>query len=161
MMTKYAYYEFEYGTLCIGYNEKAVVEIYRVGENVSVFENENIRSELSDRANSQIRAYLDGKLREFDFPVETHGTDFRQKVWNALLAIPYGETRSYKYIAASIGNPKANRAVGMAAHCNPLGIVIPCHRVIGSDGSLTGYAGGLDFKAALLKIEFDNASIER
>ncbi|MCC8169988.1 MAG: methylated-DNA--[protein]-cysteine S-methyltransferase, partial [Oscillospiraceae bacterium] len=82
-----------------------------------------------------------------------HGTDFQRRVWSELLKIPYGETRSYGQIAASIGNPKASRAVGSANNKNPIAIVIPCHRVIGANGSLTGYAGGLDIKSFLLETE--------
>ena len=85
-----------------------------------------------------------------------HGTPFQQAVWAALQAIPYGQTRSYQQIAAQIGNPKACRAVGMANHRNPVGVIVPCHRVIGKNGGLTGYAGGLAVKQALLALEEAN-----
>ncbi len=89
----------------------------------------------------------------FDLPLEPAGTEFQKSVWVALQAIPYGETRSYGDMARQIGNPKACRAVGMANNRNPISIVIPCHRVIGADGSLVGYGGGLDLKQKLLTLE--------
>jgi methylated-DNA-[protein]-cysteine S-methyltransferase len=101
----------------------------------------------------QIDEYFDKKRRIFNLPLAPHGTDFQIKVWKALQTIPYGETRSYGEIAAMIGNPKASRAVGMANNRNPIAIIIPCHRVIGHDGSLTGYAGGLKIKQKLLDLE--------
>lgn len=102
----------------------------------------------------QLDKYFTGKLKEFTIPLEfVKGTDFQRSVWKALQCIPYGETRSYKDIAIKIGNPKAVRAVGGANNKNPIGIVVPCHRVIGSSGKLVGYAGGLDKKEMLLKLE--------
>ena len=101
----------------------------------------------------QLKAYFSGKLRSFDVPVQGAGTDFQQEVWRALLDVPYGETRSYGEIANSIGNPKAVRAVGAANGRNPIAIVVPCHRVIGSDGTLTGFGGGLPRKQYLLNLE--------
>ncbi|MDR0495027.1 MAG: methylated-DNA--[protein]-cysteine S-methyltransferase [Treponema sp.] len=101
----------------------------------------------------QIDEYLAGKLKEFSLPLALHGTEFQKAVWQALQAIPYGETRSYKDIAAAIGKPKAVRAVGMANNRNPVVIIVPCHRVIGHDGSLTGYGGGLPLKQRLLELE--------
>ena len=93
------------------------------------------------------------QLNVFDLPLQMKGTQFQQEVWQALQEIPYGETRTYSDIAVAIGRPKATRAVGMANHCNPLAIIVPCHRVIGKNGSLTGYAGGLEKKQALLALE--------
>ena len=101
----------------------------------------------------QLEEYFAGTRRAFDLPLAPRGTAFQRQVWQALCAIPYGETRTYGQIAAAVGRPKASRAVGGACHCNPIGIVIPCHRVVGSSGSLTGYAGGLERKAALLALE--------
>ena len=103
----------------------------------------------------QLTEYLNGERRTFDLPLNPQGTDFQKRVWKALCEIPYGETRSYKQIAEAIGNPKAVRAVGMANNRNPLLVVVPCHRVIGSDGKLVGYAAGLDKKAFLLGMEND------
>ena len=104
-------------------------------------------------AAAQLREYFDRKRRTFDFPMSLRGTDFQKSAWHALTEIPYGETRSYKQIAEIIGNPKAVRAVGLANNRNPLPIVIPCHRVVGSDGKLVGYAGGLDVKQYLIDLE--------
>jgi len=103
--------------------------------------------------NAQLRAYFAGELREFDLPLAPRGTQFQQRVWRALLTIPYGETRSYANIADAIGKPSACRAVGAANGANPIPIVIPCHRVIGSSGSLTGFGGGIDVKRRLLALE--------
>lgn len=104
-------------------------------------------------AKQQLREYFDGRRRTFDLLLEPSGTDFQVRVWNALLAIPYGETRSYRDIAAATGNARAAIAIGAANGSNPLPIVIPCHRVIGSNGKLTGYAGGLEVKRRLLDLE--------
>ncbi len=101
----------------------------------------------------QLRAYFDGELTDFSLDLKPSGTQFQREVWRALQNIPYGETRSYAEIAISIGNPKAVRAVGAANGRNPIAIVIPCHRVIGSDGSLTGFGGGLPIKQFLLNLE--------
>ena len=101
----------------------------------------------------QLKEYFKGQRNVFDLPLQMKGTQFQQEVWQALQEIPYGETRTYSDIAVAIGRPKATRAVGMANHCNPLAIIVPCHRVIGKNGSLTGYAGGLEKKQALLALE--------
>jgi methylated-DNA-[protein]-cysteine S-methyltransferase len=101
----------------------------------------------------QLLEYFAGVRTAFDLPLSPKGTPFQGKVWNALSAIPYGETRSYGDIAASIGNPRATRAVGGANHRNPIPILIPCHRVVGADGSLTGFGGGLELKESLLNLE--------
>ena len=101
----------------------------------------------------QLRAYFDGSLTVFDLPLNPQGTPFRRRVWAALQAIPYGETRSYGQLAKALDCPGAARAVGGANHHNPIAIIIPCHRVIGADGSLTGYGGGLAMKDWLLRHE--------
>ena len=111
---------------------------------------------LLRQAAEELAAYFAGQLREFTVPLASKGTPFQQKVWAALREIPYGETRSYKEIAAMVGNEKACRAVGMANNRNPLLILIPCHRVTGAKGALTGYSGGLDRKHALLELERGN-----
>ena len=111
---------------------------------------------LLAEAKKQLQEYFEGKRRQFTLPLSVQGTEFQKKDWQALLQIPYGETRSYGEIARAIGCPKGSRAVGMANRNNPIAIIIPCHRVIGSDGSLTGYAGknkALDIKEYLLKLE--------
>jgi methylated-DNA-[protein]-cysteine S-methyltransferase len=101
----------------------------------------------------QLNAYFAGELREFEIPLLMRGTEFQKRVWKALLAIPYGATMSYGELAKKIGEPKAVRAVGAANGQNPIPIIVPCHRVIGSDGSLTGFGGGLENKKKLLELE--------
>jgi len=101
----------------------------------------------------QLMQYFAGTRQQFDLPLDFEGTEFQKQVWQALLNIPFGETRSYKDIAEQLGNPKAVRAVGAANGKNPISIIAPCHRVIGSSGKLVGFAGGLDNKEILLKIE--------
>jgi O-6-methylguanine DNA methyltransferase len=110
-------------------------------------------SPLLEKAARELSDYFAGKLRRFTVPVKPEGTEFERRVWSALLDIPWGETRTYGEIAAIAGNPKASRAVGRAVGANPVAIIVPCHRVIGKDGSLTGYAGGIDRKKTLLAIE--------
>jgi O-6-methylguanine DNA methyltransferase len=102
---------------------------------------------------TELEEYFTGKRREFTFPLDLRGTDFQRACWRALLAIPYGETRTYADIARAVGNPNAFRAAGMANNRNPVAIVVPCHRVIASDGTLCGYGGGLDVKRKLLELE--------
>lgn len=114
------------------------------------------KTELLLEAERQLAEYFAGERKVFDLPLSLYGTEFQMRDWKALLAIPYGETRSYGEIARTIGCPKGSRAVGMANRNNPVAIIIPCHRVIGSDGSLTGYAGknkALDIKEYLLRLE--------
>lgn len=110
-------------------------------------------TELTNRAANQLQEYLAGKRRAFDLPLAPAGTEFQKRVWAALVDIPYGETRSYSDIAAAIGNPRACRAVGGANNKNPLAIVVPCHRVVGANGALVGYASGTKIKAFLLDLE--------
>lgn len=106
-----------------------------------------------DVAARQLREYFEAGRRTFDFPLSLQGTPFQLRVWEALRSIPYGETASYAEIAAVVGNPAACRAVGLANGRNPIAIVVPCHRVVGKSGSLTGYGGGLERKEALLTLE--------
>lgn len=102
---------------------------------------------------SQLKEYFNGERRDFSIPLAANGTEFQNKVWQALTTIPYGETWCYKDLAIAVGNPKASQAVGGANSKNPISIIVPCHRVIGKNGSLTGYAGGVDIKQALLELE--------
>ncbi len=102
---------------------------------------------------TQLTAYFEGRLRSFDVPLDPRGTPFQRLVWDAVLAVPYGETRSYGEIAQAIGRPAAVRAVGAANGANPLPLIVPCHRIVGADGTLTGYGGGLDIKQQLLEME--------
>lgn len=135
-------------------NGTAITNMYiakEISKDINLME-----TKLLKKANQQLQEYLTGERKIFDLPLEPHGTEFQQKVWNSLQKIPYGETNSYKDIAKSIGNIKACRAVGMANNKNPILIFIPCHRVIGSNGKLVGYAGGLNVKEKLLQIEKQN-----
>jgi methylated-DNA-[protein]-cysteine S-methyltransferase len=110
-----------------------------------------------DEAARQLRAYFAGRLWHFDLPLDPQGTEFQLRVWRALLGIPYGETRSYGAVAEAIGAPKSVRAVGAANGANPIPIIVPCHRVIGAGGQLTGYGGGLPLKKTLLELEAKHA----
>ncbi|BBZ03377.1 methylated-DNA--protein-cysteine methyltransferase [Mycolicibacterium chitae] len=119
--------------------------------------------ELNDRAFpaavEQLAAYFAGELRAFDLRLEMAGTEFQRRVWAALRAIPYGETRSYGEIAKAIGSPTAFRAVGLANGRNPIAVIVPCHRVIGANGSLTGFGGGMERKSTLLELEKNTANL--
>ncbi|MFJ9584251.1 methylated-DNA--[protein]-cysteine S-methyltransferase [Streptomyces acidicola] len=108
---------------------------------------------LFGEAEDQLKAYFASELKEFTLELRLHGTPFQRGVWEQLTRIPYGETRSYGDLADALGNPGASRAVGLANGKNPVGIIVPCHRVVGSDGSLTGYGGGLERKQRLLDFE--------
>ena len=108
---------------------------------------------LLQRAAAMLDEYFEGKRKSFDLPLMMIGTEFQKKAWNALLEIPYGETRTYKEQAEAVGNVKACRAVGAANGKNPISIIVPCHRVIGANNKLVGYGGGLDIKKALLELE--------
>ncbi|WP_288401151.1 methylated-DNA--[protein]-cysteine S-methyltransferase [uncultured Acinetobacter sp.] len=109
------------------------------------------------KVKQQLEQYFAGQRQQFDLPLDFQGTTFQQQVWQTLLTIPYGETRSYKEIAVQLGNEKAVRAVGAANGKNPISIIAPCHRVIGSSGALVGFAGGLDKKQILLSLEQSKA----
>lgn len=146
---QHAYYDSPFGLIKISEDAGSICRITRVKSP----DTEHSPTPLTDTAAAQLAEYFAGCRREFDFPIAPKGTAFQKAVWQALLDIPYGEVRTYKEIAIAIGNPNAVRAVGMACNRNPIWIVIPCHRVIGSNRSLTGYAGGLDMKQALLNLE--------
>lgn len=109
--------------------------------------------EVLEEPIGQLREYFDRRRTRFDLDLDIRGTCFQQRVWEAVTAVPYGQTRSYREIATAVGQPRAVRAVGAANGANPLPLVIPCHRIIGSNGSLHGYGGGLDVKAKLLELE--------
>ena len=117
---------------------------------------EQVNTPLLENACAQINEYFAGQRKSFNLPLAPQGTVFQKQVWRALCLIPYGQTVSYKYIAQQIGKPRAYRAVGLANNKNPIPILIPCHRVIGSNGKLIGYAGGLALKNKLLNIETRN-----
>jgi len=128
----------------------AITEIEHVSQKPKL---EAPSSDVVEKAATQLREYFAGERGSFDLPLSPHGTEFQQRVWERLCAIPYGETWSYQDLAESLGDANAMRAVGAANGKNPIPIVIPCHRVIGKDGSLTGYAGGLEVKRYLLELE--------
>lgn len=139
------------GELTIGADATGIIAIAFPGEMPAVAG--TATSPLIREAVRQLRAYFAGRLARFDLPLNPTGTVFQQSVWQALCAVPYGATASYGEIAAAVGNPKGARAVGLANGRNPIAIVVPCHRIIGRDGSLTGYGGGLDRKRWLLAHE--------
>jgi methylated-DNA-[protein]-cysteine S-methyltransferase len=116
-------------------------------------------SRAFNEAVDQLHAYFAGKLTDFEIELDLRGTEFQRRVWKALLTIPYGETRSYGEIAEQIGAPGAARAVGLANGHNPIAIIVPCHRVIGANGSLTGFGGGLGRKRTLLELEKQQVSM--
>ena len=141
------------GNIAIFCKNDFIVSIKFIGKN---FDSSNIEfkeTKLIKDTYKQLSEYFSGKRKFFTVPLKQNGTDFQNKVWNALKKIPYGETRSYKDIAIEIGNPKACRAVGMANNKNKIPIIIPCHRVIGINNKLVGYAGGLHIKMKLLELE--------
>ncbi|MDP9360919.1 MAG: methylated-DNA--[protein]-cysteine S-methyltransferase [Acidobacteriota bacterium] len=150
-MPIYTYVDTPIGAILVASDDNAVVEIHFAGAKP---EPEWVRDDSAFAgAASQLRAYFDGELCAFELPLAPRGTAFQQSVWRALRAIPYGETTTYAAIAAGIGKPSAVRAVGAANGANPIPIVIPCHRVIGSSGSMTGFGGGIGVKRQLLALE--------
>ena len=142
-------YETPFGFLVIGDDGEGITAIHFEGQSRDL----RRPSALTELAAEQLGEYFAGTRREFLLPLHPSGTAFQQSVWQALIRIPYGETRSYRQIAEAVGRPAACRAVGMANHCNPIPFVIPCHRVVGANGSLTGYAGGLEMKRKILAME--------
>jgi len=150
---KYFYfYKFKFCNLLIAEKEGSICNVI-FGKDKIPKGYEEFESPLIIKAATQLEEYFDGKRKVFDLPLSFHGTEFKVKVWEALLTIPYGKTCSYGDIAAKINNPKASRAVGKANNVNQIAIIVPCHRVIGHDGSLVGYGGGLDLKQKLLELE--------
>lgn len=151
------YVDFKLGKIGIVEENGKIVKIVIINKNDENNKNADDFVEkdtkLLVKAKNELEEYFDGKRKEFDLPLKQEGTEFQKKVWNALSKIPYGETRTYKEIAKMIGNEKASRAVGMANNKNNIPIIIPCHRVIGSNGKLVGYALGLDMKQYLLDLE--------
>lgn len=153
-MKNFAIYKTQVGFIKIVYVDGKVISLGRFHEKAVV--NFGEKTKLTEQVFSQITEYLEGNRKTFDFAYELRGTEFQKKVWKALCDIPYGETRSYKDVARAVGNEKASRAIGMANNKNPIGIAVPCHRVIGTDGKLVGYAGGIDMKMFLLDMEANN-----
>ena len=157
MQLVYMYLESPVGALKLVAHDQALVAVMWDNEDhkrVRLAELiENIQHPMLLKVKQQLEQYFAGQRQQFNLPLDFQGTDFQQRVWRALLTIPYGETRSYKDIALQIGNEKAVRAVGAANGRNPISIIAPCHRVIGSGGALVGFAGGLDKKQILLSLE--------
>lgn len=151
-MTKAVFMETPIGRIGVAERNGAVTNVF-FGKTVQPKDFVEEETPLLCRAKEQLAEYFAGKRRAFDLPLRAEGTDFERACWEALLTIPCGETKTYGEIAAQIGRPKAVRAVGRANGRNPISILIPCHRVIGKDGTLTGYAGGVDAKARLLALE--------
>ncbi|WP_281798178.1 methylated-DNA--[protein]-cysteine S-methyltransferase [Slackia piriformis] len=143
-------YPMPLGRLTIAAHEKGIVSIH-FGD--TELDTPRKPSALTNKAATQIQEYFAGKRREFDLPLDPKGTDFQLTVWKALQTVPYGETRTYAQIAEAIGKPHAYRAVGMANNKNPIPILIPCHRVIGANNALVGYAAGVKIKRYLLGLE--------
>lgn len=147
--TQFAYYESPIGLIELGVTDEALTVLYFV----EAPRQETATTPLLQQAVAEIHAYFAGTLRDFTVPLHFHGTPFQQRVWQQLLTVPYGKTTSYQSIANALGNPKAVRAVGAANGQNPISIIAPCHRIIGSDGNLIGYGGGLWRKEWLLRHE--------
>ncbi len=153
-MKNFAIYETKMGYFIMKYENECLTYFKKLhDENISDF---GTKTKLTDKAYKELLEYFDGKRKIFDVPYKLNGTEFQKKVWAALCDIPYGQTRSYKEIAVAVGNEKASRAIGMANNKNPITVIVPCHRVIGSSGKLVGYAGGLTMKEFLLKMEGEN-----
>ena len=150
-MINYYFYETVIGYLTISADEQGITDVSFGKRNPvhAVCE----ETPFIKQAVNELQEYFEGRRREFTVPLHPQGTDFQLRVWQVLRTIPYGKTWSYKQVATAAGNPKASRAVGMANNRNPIAIIIPCHRVIGANGRLVGYAGGLDVKEKLLEIE--------
>lgn len=146
------FYESDVGRIGITEKDGRIIKVYITNDTVPK-DAQLCETPLLKEAARQLESYFAGELKEFTLPLAPEGTEFMKKVWAALCEIPYGRTASYKEIAEKIGAPKAARAVGLANNRNPLPIFIPCHRVIGADGSLVGYAGGLEMKKKLLDLE--------
>jgi methylated-DNA-[protein]-cysteine S-methyltransferase len=156
-MNSFTYFESPIGKLLLCTDGTALIGLYMDGPSDPPSELDQWTYDPSagplPEAVRQLHEYFKGERREFDLPIRMHGTTFQQRVWRELMAIPYGETRSYGEQAKRIGNPNASRAVGLANGRNPIAIIVPCHRVIGADGSLTGFGGGLERKRWLLAHE--------
>jgi len=146
------YYGTPVGKIGIAERDGAVTDVF-FGSESAPADAEIKETPLLKETYKQLKEYFDGKRKIFDIPLNLEGTEFQKRDWQELLKIPYGETRSYGEIAKAIGTPKGARAVGLANNRNPVSIIVPCHRVIGADGKLVGYGGGLPIKEALLKLE--------
>jgi methylated-DNA-[protein]-cysteine S-methyltransferase len=154
-MKKVFLYNYPIGPIGIAEADGAICSVFFGRKAPKSFD--KAETPLIQKAAGQLSEYFEGKRKQFDLPLDLRGTDFQGSVWKALQKIPFGTTVSYGELAAAIGKPRACRAVGMANNRNPIVIIIPCHRVIGHDGSLTGYGGGLKVKQFLLDLERDHS----
>ncbi|MGF7184869.1 methylated-DNA-[protein]-cysteine S-methyltransferase [Desulfitispora alkaliphila] len=145
-------YETIIGRVGIAEKDGKIVNLHFAGDELARHARV-IETPTMKEASRQLMSYLAGELREFSLPIAPEGTEFMKATWSSLCEIPYGETRTYKEIAIKVGSPKASRAVGLANNRNPIPIIIPCHRVIGANGYLVGYRGGLQLKKRLLDLE--------
>lgn len=153
-MAGFAVYTSQYGPVRVDWNDGAVTGLRIVTQADNTADGPGEPTELTDLAFHELERYFAGNLRQFTVPIAfTYGTPFQQAVWRALLQIPYGETRTYAQIAEAVGRPKAVRAVGSANNRNPILFIVPCHRVIGANGNLVGYAYGVEMKRELLRLE--------
>ena len=148
-MPGFAIYESSFGPVRMDYEGNVLLRL----RTVEPTEETGERTQLTQEVFRQLQEYFSGQRTEFDFPYELRGTQFQKKVWAALETIPYGQTCTYGDIARRVGSPNAVRAVGAANGKNPMWSVVPCHRVVGANGTLTGYAGGIDMKRRLLELE--------
>ena len=156
-MKNYIYYDAPFGRLTLISEDEYLTGLY-FGERE--IDGEMQETEILKDASTQLDEYFAGNRRKFELPLRTTGTDFQRKCWEGLRTIPYGETRTYQEMARYAGNEKAVRAVGGANHNNPISIIVPCHRVIGKNGKLVGFGGGLDVKEFLLNLENENSKSE-
>lgn len=153
MSISYTFLSSPFGKVLVAWGENGLVRVGIRGDAERAPAGWRFDPELDCDATRQLREYFDGERRSFDLPLVLVGTPFRVRVWRALERIPFGETASYRTVGEWIGSPNASRAVGMACGSNPLPIVIPCHRVIGADGKLVGFGGGIHMKHAMLSFE--------
>lgn len=154
-MNYYTYYQSPNGQMTIQANDIGLLGVWfeiqtTQPQELGAYSDDHA---ILNQAKIQLEEYFSGRRTQFDLPLAAKGTDFQQSVWQALCKIPYGETWSYQQLADEIGNPKAVRAVGLANGKNPISVIVPCHRVIGKNGKLTGYAGGVETKEKLLQLE--------
>ncbi|MDW6019478.1 methylated-DNA--[protein]-cysteine S-methyltransferase [Vibrio plantisponsor] len=154
-MNYYTYYKSPHGQMTIQANDTGLLGVWfeiqtTQPQELGAYSDDHA---ILNQAKIQLEEYFSGRRTQFDLPLAAKGTDFQQSVWQALCKIPYGETWSYQQLADEIGNPNAVRAVGLANGKNPISVIVPCHRVIGKNGKLTGYAGGVETKEKLLQLE--------
>lgn len=157
MKTFFSYTYDGVGKIDIGTESDSITDVHFAKSFVPPTEYKKGETPLHSKAAKELSEYFEGIRKVFDLPLAPVGTDFQIRCWKALLQVPYGETQSYGDIARAVGSPKGFRAVGMANNRNPISIIIPCHRIIGADGKLVGFGGGLDIKEFLLELEKKHA----